>query len=1033
MSLTIVNSRIHDLLQTWSASKAAGDAAATGSDVLFLLCGTWTEETMENQRGQAVIQYVLDATRYLSNVALFLAEGKALVVYKEEEGRTVAEGTPVDGLQVTLLRAADNAEEVAAAITSFIGNGKLGSASATQELPLQVGPFAEEVLTTVRRIAQTNSGGDPANVSQLLGELLFVKDADGVRDLQRAAAVCGRVFKEWVSPTLTTEMIKTAPQTLAALREELVAVMSDPASIGLGESPHAAGFAPSLALTPCIFHQGVYLSDLQVQDLQQLNSLTSVPLQPGVVLVRYAMKNKCNTAFISRTMLLESKAPEGAKETYEFVYAISEFVKDSLTVGTRLQDVYTKTMAHAQQVNPQLAALLPKSFGFSTGLLILQQRGMIGEKGTAVVANGMSFVVRVVLEKIPTADGSTYDMELGDTVLVEDGVATVCTKKYRTIDEVVFDVEETKGVEDIIANKQFGTRSKVSGTVIVSGEEQREIRLREIAADNLKNYVKVGHVAAVEADTVRLTELGRLALGELTPYPLPQGSTPPEEAKRGIYVDTQRFLVWFPLMGRPTPFHVATISKVEVQHVGEEYVGLFELFGTTKSNVSFKVHPNCVFLRNLRYTDRTDSFSSIKAAIDDLVKAIRAKDASRKKSTVATASGTLKRSAQPVLLRNVKVRPPIKSVGSLELHENGFRYAYSGAPAEILFDNIEHAVFQPSFGQSMVIFHLTLKKPIVLNGKNTSMVQFYADVLETSELATTVKRGYEDEMREEERTSELIRRTNNQFLNFCRSAEAKMGRAVQMPLKGFSFDGVHARGTATFHSSIDRKLLYSVNEWPAFTLNVEDVELVSFERVFALTKTVDITFVFKNYHTPVVRINSIPADRLNDIKDWCLDANLYYTLSSENPRWTEVLKEILSDPEWNPWDAEGGWSIWNEDSVAGEEDEEEDSDSSYEEDEDEEEDSDSSWEEDEESASSSGSDDSDDSEESSGEDWDELERKAEAQDRKRGRDENEDDAPRRRAPPPQRRPDNAPSRSGPVKTPMKAPMFGKSVPPPRRF
>ena len=61
--------------------------------------------------------------------------------------------------------------------------------------------------------------------------------------------------------------------------------------------------------------------------------------------------------------------------------------------------------------------------------------------------------------------------------------------------------------------------------------------------------------------------------------------------------------------------------------------------------------------------------------------------------------------------------------------------------------------------------------------------------------------------------------------------------------------------------------LVALSEIPFFVMDLDDVEIVHFERVSFMTKNFDMVFVQKDYHT-FKRISTIPNENLETIKSW---------------------------------------------------------------------------------------------------------------------------------------------------------------------
>ena len=92
--------------------------------------------------------------------------------------------------------------------------------------------------------------------------------------------------------------------------------------------------------------------------------------------------------------------------------------------------------------------------------------------------------------------------------------------------------------------------------------------------------------------------------------------------------------------------------------------------------------------------------------------------------------------------------------------------------------------------------------------------------------------------------------------------------------------------------------LMSISEKPFFVLMLEDIELVSIERIDNKIKNFDMIIIFKDYKRPVVNIDNIPKIDLDKIKIWLNDNNIIFIEGGAiNIRWDKYLKKVLEDPE----------------------------------------------------------------------------------------------------------------------------------------
>ncbi|KPA80256.1 transcription factor-like protein [Leptomonas pyrrhocoris] len=1047
---TVSASRLATVLQQWQSAADAGEATAAQCGGWACVFGERSVNTPENQRGQAMVQYLLEAKEPVTNAAAIIT--KEVTLFIHADGVDIAPpATKAEHHAVEVVSGVEAAKPRIAALLS----GKVIGAP-LNEFAIQEGAFAAAFVEAVKSTLPSDA---ILSAAPVLGELLFVKDEAALSCVEKAAGLCCAVFRRYARDHIASEMSERSPKKLYDVRQMLYAKLEHPNTIQGLERLDTEEFSLVTGLPPCIFHKGTYKSQLNV-DEDTLKASCNAPTHGDVVVVRYGLKNAGYTAFLGRTLLVASSAPPNAKEAYQFAYDVSAKLMEALVPGAKVNDVYATVVQYATELNATLAAKLSKTLGFSTGLLVLEARGTISPKGTATVADGMSFVTRVVLEGV-ASDGAedTFDVELTDTVVVHNGVAELKTKVARKVEEILYeDLEDTAGDEDAAASAQAQrnlskiTRQGQSETVILSREAQREQQLRQLLSELHEEFLAAGGKKGSQTSTeeYRTCDVGRLAFGELNPYK-PDDRLPPQEGKNGIVVQTDKKVVWLPVCGRPVSFHISTINKVDVKAEGDKYTMTVTFHSMQESNVGYKMNRTKVFVKELTYSSTRDVFTDAQIAIQGVQQRIKNEDAARKRALTSASSGRLTLAPNPLRLPTVKIRPPITSssrqnkgcVGNLELHANGLRFSFlGGVPVDMLFDNIKHVIFQPAVKSIYVIYHVTLKKPIEINRKSVTEIQFVAEVMESSELASGVRRSYEEELQAEERDEERIKQTNKQFITFAYAVEERSKIRTQLPTSQFAFDGVHARSMTTFKAS--REVLWAITDIPAFTQSAEDIEVVSFERVIPGGATFDMSFILKDYNKPVVTISSIPRNSLENIKDWCLSARLYYMETTVNPNWRVTMKDIREDPDWDPWLRGEGWSVLNnetndeEDEEGGDADSDSDSDSTYYEDEDEDEESsdsdDSSWLEDEESDVDADSDASDDSSDA---DWDELERKAAAKDRAHRYSDDDEDRPRKRARTAAAHSSSSAPPAAPASRPTKMPINmgprGTGVPPARRF
>lgn len=91
--------------------------------------------------------------------------------------------------------------------------------------------------------------------------------------------------------------------------------------------------------------------------------------------------------------------------------------------------------------------------------------------------------------------------------------------------------------------------------------------------------------------------------------------------------------------------------------------------------------------------------------------------------------------------------------------------------------------------------------------------------------------------------------------------------------------------------------LVQLIEPPYTVVPLGDVEIVNLERVGFNGKTFDLVVVFKDFDQEVLMIGSIPAQSLDDIKNWLTTQDIKFFESKLNLQWKQILKTIVADPD----------------------------------------------------------------------------------------------------------------------------------------
>ncbi len=303
--------------------------------------------------------------------------------------------------------------------------------------------------------------------------------------------------------------------------------------------------------------------------------------------------------------------------------------------------------------------------------------------------------------------------------------------------------------------------------------------------------------------------------------------------------------------------------------------------GRKESSNAFE-DPNAQFVRAVSYRGRdVGRLTEICREINELKRDVSKRETERIEKAGLVVQEDLQeiKGRRPQRLPNVFVRPGLESkkfAGDLEIHNNGLRYIAQGKgdqKIDLVFANMKHLFFQPCEGELIIVLHVQLKDPIMLAKKKTSYIQFYREISDASFDETGNRRrranyGDEDELAQEQEERRHRQMLNKEFQHFCEkiSEMSKKTVEVDVPFRELGFQGVPFRQLVLLQPTTD--CLVNLADVPPLVVTLMDVEVAHLERVQFGLKNFDLVFVFKDFSKPVVHINTIPMEQLENVKEW---------------------------------------------------------------------------------------------------------------------------------------------------------------------
>lgn len=539
----------------------------------------------------------------------------------------------------------------------------------------------------------------------------------------------------------------------------------------------------------------------------------------------------------------------------EEAYMAQEYILGLIRPGVDSGFVYSETEKYFSENGLEF----DPDFVYIVGLMSRER----SFKNTFCLEKGCVFVIRLNSEVL----------SLSNTFLLEE------KPEYLTSQDTALDFLDKKS--------RFRDKTKEYEMNIRRREHQKEL-LDKLIEERLEFYRNVSDGGEDEEKK------------EVRIIPYTKEGLVPRQGR--VVVDFSKESVVIPIGSYAVPFHVSNIKSVAVT---DEKILRINFKAESKGREEGE-ETECEQGENLLSTIKSISVRGNNSRdLAEEINNLKKVHSARKTVEEAGSSEELKTNAKPLSLTDVYMKTDMKGgsrrrkIGSLELHENGFRFKEENAV--ILFSNIRHIFFSEGNVETNCILHFHLWNPITLGGKVVN-VQFYREA-GNAMVYDTMKRGDEHMEyiieKEEEDRQKMI---NQQFGSFVSSIESETHFKVQIPKTGFY--GVPFREGVMIKQT--HECLVSLDETPYFVLTLEDVEVVNFERVVLTVKTVDVLFILKNkYPLDVVMKNkskllvsilSVDVQSVKKLKEYLDSNNVLFMETSASIRWNNVIGSIMKDP-----------------------------------------------------------------------------------------------------------------------------------------
>ena len=901
----------------------------------------------------------------------------------------------------------ENGEAQADALVECIADGALVGMVAKEA--------SEGALTAYAAAKIKAKGFSVVEIAPGLADAMAVKDDAELVLVKQAARLTTKAMG-WTVDRVEGVVNEETKVSHAKLSEECEDAILDPAKkLGLKD---IEADDVDICYPPILQSGGEYELKMSAQS-------TDKKLHYGVVAISLGARHTQYCANIARTLMIDPT--KSMESVYAAVLAAQEAALGALKDGADLAAPYDAAKAALESADgvseDERAALAPssKNVGTAIGLELREPSLVLGPKSRGAVQKvraGQCYNVQLAIAGLTNENakegskGRAYAVLVADTAVVaaNGGAPEVLTAGItKALTDIAYQINDEE--EEAADEKQTKARAATvaAGGVVLDAKTRGEDggptdedarRRKQATLADKKN--RETHARLIGAQNAEAGGGKGGATADFVAYERMVDVPVPRSVDPVLTVDRDAESVLLPIHGQLVPFHIMAVKSVSARRTRVPFIRINfnapTAPGATAANATYPANvkfPNLSFLREVSYRSSDNKHANY------VVQEMRAlKRTVTQRETEKAERATLVRQERLVLshgrvhrLVGLWMLPTFggrggRKAGTLEAHTNGLRYV--GAKAEeqvdVIYSNIKNAFFQPAKKEIKTLIHFHLHDAIMIGKKKTKDVQFYMEIMEAVQSLEGGRRNMYDpdviEVEPRERARE--KRIHKEFSGFCRKVSdiwekdfPNLNLEFDSPYYDLAFDGVPFKSTVRILPTAS--CLVELTEFPSLVINAEDIEVVNLERVGFHLKNFDMAIIFKDFSRDVHRIDQIPVQNLENIKQWLGTLDIKYYEDESNLNWKPLLKQIKEDPD--DWLESGGWEFLNneiddDDEEGGEEGE---SESEFEPSDSDDEESESESE----SESMVESEDESDAEEDlseSGMDWDELEEEAAAED-----------------------------------------------------
>lgn len=763
------------------------------------------------------------------------------------------------------------------------------------------------------------------DISDDVFSVMGPKEESEIENIKVASNIAQTILKEFIVPEILSVLDNEKKVTHSRLSIKAEDVLSNEKVRDKIKLSKTYDYSLSdWIYNPIIQSGGKY--DLKLQTESDNN-----PLQEGIIICSLGVRYKSYCGNISRTFIMNST--EDQETNYKFLNSLRNHVISKIHEGLKCSDIYDIAYKYVEENRSDLLPHFTKFAGWSMGISFAESGHKLTKKSTtSIVEKGSVINLSLGFSNLTAKNKSrdNYSLLISDTVVIgeetivknEDGTEKINNKVLTSFGSGFKDISWDANDDVDVDDKPKTTR----GVAETKDRRSRDDKGKAKAIEKRNEHQRSLH-EKLQKEGIQRFENGKGTLEEkATEFKKFESykkdiQIPSNVKNLEIYLDKRQETVVLPIYGQAVPFHLNTLRNVTKSEETEYTFLRFNFItpnsgGVKEFGMPFENH-NATFVKTLSFRSKDHRrFSEIEREINDLKKElVKKRLEDQEKADLVEQSKLIEvKGHRPFTLPDVFSRPSLDKQlsGDLSLHTNGLRYNLhqTNKYADILFNNIKHLIFQRCDNEMIVIIHFHLKNPVMIGSRKTKDVQFFREVTDAAieETGRSKGRRYHGDDDELHLAQEQRRRRgqlNKEFRGFAEKIQDASRIPLEAPYRDLSFSGVYARQLSLIQPT--NNCLIHLVDLPFLVVTMSEVEIAHFEGVQFGTKHFDLILVFKDYHKPVLHINTISSKSIEHVKDWLDSLDIPFSEGAAALSWAPIMKTITSDPK--DFYEQGGWSF----------------------------------------------------------------------------------------------------------------------------